>query len=124
MATDHHASKCERRRSWAATRGDGINAASVYAGVGDGWGLGWSPSDWASSRLLESDMDKLLPLLDWAQQTDEPLLFVPHHLHPQDAALVRFSANALEVTDTNQYQANDTDHRYLSATLELEPVYA
>ena len=77
-----------------------------------------------ASRLLEADLQALLPLLDWAQQQDEPLILVPHHLHPQDASLVRYEAEALEVTDTNEYQGNDRQHRYLSATLELEPVYA
>ena len=124
MLTDHHASSCQRRRQWAAMRGDGFNAASLYAGAGDGWSLGWSPSDWVASRLLEGDMPKLFGMLDWAQQTDEPLLFVPHFQHAKDASLVRFRAEALEVDDKNEYQANDEQHRYMSATLELDPVYA
>ena len=124
MLTDHHASKCQRRRHWAATRGDGFNAASLYAGVGDGWTVGWSMSDWVSSRLLDSDMVKLVAMLDWAQTTGEPLLFVPHFMHPEDASLVRFRADALEVDDVNEYQANDQRDRFISATLELDPVYA
>ena len=69
-------------------------------------------------------MVKLFALLDWAQQTDEPLLFVPHFLHTADAALVRFRADALNVDDKNEYQANDKRQRYMSAALELDPVYA
>lgn len=124
MATDHHASKCARRRRWAVGRGSGLNPDGLFAGLGDGWSLGWSPDDWTASRLLQTDLQGLLPLLDWAQQQDEPLIFVPHHLHPEDAALVRFEADALEITDTNEYQPNDKGQRFLSATLELEPVYA
>lgn len=124
MVCDHHASSCTRRRRWSVGRGNGINPTGLYAGRGDGWSLGWSPEDWVASRLLEGDLTRLLPLLDWAQLHDEPLIFVPHYLHPQDASLVRYEAEALEVTDTNEYQANDAAHRYLSATLELEPVYA
>lgn len=124
MLTDHHASSCQRRRQWAATRGDGWNAASLYAGVGDGWSLGWSTEDWVASRLLEADVVKLFALLDWAQQTDEPLLFVPHFQHVKDASLVRFRADALELDDKNEYQASDDGQRYMSATLELDPVYA
>ena len=124
MLTDHHASSCQRRRLWAATRGDGWNAASLYAGVGDGWSLGWSTEDWVASRLLEADVVKLFALLDWAQQTDEPLLFVPHFQHVKDASLVRFRADALELDDKNEYQASDDGHRCMSATLELDPVYA
>ena len=124
LATDHHASTCQRRRRWAVGRGNGFNPAGLYAGVGDGWSLGWSPADTVASRLLEPDIAQLVALLDWAQEVDEPLLFVPHHLHPQDASLVRFAADALAVGDIHEYQPDAGEHRLLSATLELEPVFA
>ncbi|MFD1894943.1 hypothetical protein H0I39_02055 [Ottowia beijingensis] len=124
LATDHHASSCQRRRRWAARRGDGPNAASLYSGVGDGWSLAWEPGDAQSSRLLAADVAQLVGLLDWAQAHDEPLLFVPHHQHPQDAALVRFAADALEVTDLHAWQPDSAGDRILSAALELDPVYA
>lgn len=124
LATDHHASSCRRRRRWAVQRADGINPAGLYAGAGDGWSLGWQPGDTVASRLLESDVARLLALLDWSQQTDEPLLFVPHILHPEDASLVRFGADALDVSDLHEWQPDDASQRLLSATLELEPVYA
>ena len=124
LATDHHASSCKRKRRWAVQRADGINSAGLYAGAGDGWSLGWQPDDTVSSRLLEGDVKRLLELLNWSQLTDEPLLFVPHHLHAQDAALVRFSTDALEVSDMHEWQPNSADDRFLSGSLELEPVYA
>lgn len=76
------------------------------------------------SRLLAADVVQLVALLDWAQVHDEPLLFVPHHQHPQDAALVRFAADALEVTDLHAWQPDSAGDRILSAALELDPVYA
>lgn len=118
LATEHHASTCQRRRRWAATRGAGLNAPALYAGAGDGWQLGWE------SVLLDADADALVQLVDWAQQHDEPLVFVPHHLHPADAALVRCAADALDVSDVHEYQPDNSAHRLLSATLEMEPVYA
>ncbi|QIL81790.1 hypothetical protein G7047_19110 [Diaphorobacter sp. HDW4A] len=124
LATDHHASKCQRRRRWAVGRGSGLNPASLYSGVGDGWSLSWSSGDSAASRLLESDVEQLIGLLDWAQSADEPLLFVPHWLHPVDASLVRFAADALDVSDEHEFQPDAAEHRLLSASLELEPVYA
>lgn len=118
LATEHHASTCQRRRRWAATRGAGLNAPALYAGAGDGWQVGWE------SALLDADADALVQLVDWAQQHDEPIIFVPHHLHPGDAALVRCAADALDVSDVHEYQPDNPAHRLLSATLEMEPVYA
>ena len=124
VLTDHHASSCVRRRRWAVGRGGGLNPASLYAGVGDGWSLSWSPGDVMSSRLLEADVEQLVALIDWAQEVDEPLVFVPHYLHPQDAALVRVAADALDVGDVHEYQPDSGQWRRLTATLELEPVFA
>ncbi|MDO5623781.1 MAG: hypothetical protein Q4G71_03740 [Pseudomonadota bacterium] len=124
MATDHHASSCQRRRQWAAQRGEGVNPASLYAGLGDGWRLAWQPGEELASMLLDADVARLVGLMDWAQQHDEPLLFVPHHLHPQDAALVRVAADALELTDVHEWQPDDASARLLSAELQLEPVFA
>lgn len=118
LATDNHATTCQRRRRWAATRGGGINAPALYAGAGDGWQLGWE------NALLDEDADALVALVDWAQQHDEPLVFLPHHLHEGDASLVRCAADALEISDIHEYQPDNSAHRLLSATLEMEPVYA
>lgn len=124
FATDHHASQCQRKRAWAVGRGNGLNPGGLFAGVGDGWSLSWSLGDATKSRLLEDDLRQLVDLLDWAQESDEPMLFAPHHAHPLDASLVRFAANALDVQDHHSYQTDIAGDRILSATLELDPVYA
>lgn len=124
LATDHHASTCQRRRRWAVGRGSGLNPAGLYAGAGDGWSLAWSLGNETASRLLENDVQQLVALLDWAQETDEPLLFAPNYLHTRDASLVRFGNDALDVDDKHQFQPDGAEHRVLSAALELEPVFA
>ena len=124
LATDNHASTCQRRRRWAVGRGNGLNPAGLFAGAGDGWSLAWGLGNEMASLLLESDAQQLVALLDWAQETDEPLLFAPHYMHPQDASLVRFGADALDVSDRHEFQPDGAGHRVLSATLELEPVFA
>lgn len=124
LATDHHASTCQRRRRWAVGRGSGLNPASLYAGAGDGWSLAWAPGNDMASRLVEADAQQLVGLLDWAQETDEPMIFAPHYLHTQDASLVRFGADALDVSDKHEFQPDGASHRLLSAALELEPVFA
>lgn len=117
-ATEHHASSCQRRRRWAVRRGDALNAAALYSGAGDGWRVEWQQA------LRETDLDALVQMVDWAQQHDEPLVLLPHHLHPQDAALVRCTDDALEVSDVHEYQPDDAGQRLLSASLELDPVFA
>ena len=124
FATDHHASTCQRRRRWAVGRGSGPNPASLCAGVGDGWSLAWSLGADSASVLLEDDVQQLVGLLDWAHETDEPLLFAPNYLQPRDASLVRFGADALDVSDKHEFQPNGANQRVLSAALELEPVFA
>lgn len=123
LATDHHASTCARRHRWAVGRGSGLNPKGMYAGQGDGWALAWTSGD-KPSYLLESDVQGLVERLDWAQQTDEPLIFVPHHLHPRDASLVSFAAGGLDVSDEHEFQPDDAEHRYFRATMDLDPVYA
>ena len=73
---------------------------------------------------MDEDADAPVALVDWAQQLDEPLVFLPHHLHEGDASLVRCAADALEISDIHEYQPDNSAHRLLSATLEMEPVYA
>ena len=118
LATEHHASTCERLRRWASTRGGGLNAAALYAGAGTGWKLAWD------NALLEPDVAALLRMGDWAQAHDEPLIFVPHPMHEADASLVRWGADALQVTDLHAYQPDNDAWRLMSATLDLEPVFA
>ena len=124
LATDHHASTCQRRRRWAVGRGSGPNPASLYAGAGDGWSLAWALGNEMASVLLEADVQHLVELLDWAQETDEPLIFAPNYLLPDSASLVRFGNDALNVDDKHQFQPNAAGQRVLSAALELEPVFA
>lgn len=118
LATEHHASSCERLRRWASTRGGGLNAAALYAGAGTGWKLAWD------NTLLEPDVAALLRMGDWAQAHDEPLIFVPHPMHEADASLVRWGADALQVSDLHAYQPDNDAWRLMSATLDLEPVFA
>lgn len=118
LATNNHASRCQRRRRWAVARGSSINPASLYAGAGDAWQLDWQDC------LLESDADALLDTVNHAQQSGEPLIIVPHYLHPEDASLVRCADDALDIIDIHEYQPDNAAHRLLSATLNLEPIYA
>jgi hypothetical protein len=95
-------------------RGSGINAAALYAGAGTAGGSTGMACCWMRIQAL-------LGMVDWAQAHDEPQLFVPHHLHRGDAALVRCSRRA--GPERREYQPDNPQHR-LSASLTLDPVYA
>jgi len=116
LATTYHASSCRRSRQWAVSRGDGINASSLYAGCGDGWQLEWD------ACLHDRDARGLMAMADWMQAHDEAIILLPHHLHPEDASLVVLGTDALDIVDIHEYQPNRADDRLLSATLTLEPV--
>lgn len=123
LATTYSATTCQPTRRWAVQRGQGVNAAALYSGAGVGWGVEWDINGQLGGYITQTEASALLGLVDWAQQHDEPLIFVPHHLHPQDAALVRPADDAIEVTDAMEYQPNDTGHRKLQARLTLDPLY-
>ena len=124
LATTYSASTCQPTRRWAVQRGQGVNAAALYSGAGVGWAVEWNIDSELGGFLTNAEASALLGVVDWSQQHDEPLIFVPHHLHPQDAALVRPADDAIEVTDAMEYQPNSTSHRKLGARLTLDPLYA
>lgn len=124
LATGHHASQCTRRRSWAVQRGEGVNPAALYAGRGDGWDVAWQAGDTQASVLFDADLQALVGMLDFVHARGEPIIFVPHHLHPAESALVRAADDALEVSDIHAWQPDSAGQRLMNATLRLEPVYA
>ena len=123
LATTDSASSCQRTRRWAVQRGQGYNAAALYAGAGDGWEVGWDSGSTHGGRLTQTDVVALMDVVDWAQEQDEPLIFVPHYLHPEDAALVVAESDAINVTDVHEYQPNAAAKRRLGAQLTLGPLY-
>lgn len=112
------ATQCTRRRRHAITRAPGINPAGLYHGSGDGWTVGWE--DW----LTEAAAAEILALAHHVSAHDEPIIFMPHRLHPADAALVTIDTESIDIQDRLQYQPDDAGRRMLSAALQLNPVLA
>ncbi len=105
------------RRAWAMRRGAGVNPSAVCAGRGTGGEIAWSWID-------QADADDLLALIDHCQRLDEPLIFVPSHMTPEDAALARLAADEVELGDWFQFHRGERDERVLSARLPLAGVIA
>lgn len=114
--TTDYAATVVLRRQWALTQGDALNPSSLYAGSGMGGTVAWDV-------LSDADLRALLALLDDNQQHGWPLLFMPHVLHPQDTALVRVDASAIDLVDEFSYQPDASSQRLLKLTLPLQAVY-
>lgn len=117
MATQYHATRSVRQRRWNVVRSPGASPSSLFAGQGDGWRLEWA------GDLTDADACNLVSMADHAQRNDEPLIFVPHHHHAADAALVALASDALDISDEHEYQPDMAADRLLSASLQLDPVY-
>lgn len=114
--TTEYAATVSLRRQWATTQGDALNPSSLYAGSGMGGSVVWDV-------LSDADLRALLALLDDNQQHGYPLLFLPHVLHPTDAALVRVDASAIDLVDEFAWQPDQAAQRLLKLTLPLQAVY-
>lgn len=123
MSFSRSAGTCNLTREYAMLRGNsGFNPRQFYAGQGRGGELSWS-ADEEGRFLTQSDIDALLLMIDHImQQGSEPICLIPHHLHPEEAALVRIDTNRVTLTDLQQWQTNDTSRRILGASLPLTAV--
>ena len=114
-AATHSADQCVLRRSYAMERGGGVNPRGAYLGAGRDGELTWNnwfmPADWTS----------LLAILDSSKRNgDRPVVVTPNLTDLQDAALVRFAADTLEVTD--EYRFHDPTARQMTCTVPLSAV--
>jgi hypothetical protein len=117
LTTQRQADSVRLRRNWALTKGSGFNPASFCAGSGRGGDIAWS-------MLTHADAESLLTMIDYCQTRADPLIFVPSHRFPDEAALVRVSADAIELEDWMQFQANDRMERAIALKLPLAAVLA
>jgi hypothetical protein len=76
------------------------------------------------SFLTEADRDILLAMLDACQAASEPLILVPHYLHPHEAALVAVDFDSVEMSDVHEWQTDDAAHRSIGMTIPFAGVIA
>lgn len=117
LATTRQPERCVIRRGWSLERGGGVNPGAAWLASGAGGEIVWS-------YLLQADFVALLALVDACKRDgDAPLVVMPHHLYPAEAALCRIGADELEITDVLEFQSNDAARRRLGLTLPLLPVW-
>lgn len=114
-AATYDADRCVLRRVYAVERGGGVNPRGAYLGAGRGGELGWTHwfmgADWPALQAL---------LDDCKRHGDRPVVVVPNRADVQDAALVRFATDEIEVED--EYQFHDPTARQMSVTLPFTAV--
>lgn len=76
-------------------------------------------ANWQSGQFLTpDDRDELIDMLDHIKENDdEPIVFIPHHLHLDQARLVNVDLDNVEISDVYQYHPDADfggmeDHRY------------
>jgi hypothetical protein len=98
--------------------GSELAGSSIPMGVGWGGQLNWENS------ITQSELLQLIVLLDHLKKNNnEPIILLPHILHEEEGKLCRIDTEAVEITDTFDYQPDDKAKRIQSVTIPLEPVY-
>jgi hypothetical protein len=63
-------------------------------------------------------------MLDACQEASEPLIFVPHYLHPGEAALVDIDFDSVDMSDVHEWQPDNDAHRSIAMTIPFAGVIA
>ncbi len=122
LATTYSAARCRMARAYAIQRGSAINPSAQFLGSGQSGEIAWGTDQANASPLLQSDLDDILAMLDHMQRHAEPMILMPHHLHPAESGLVRVDTDAIAPQDLFELRKTSTDHRLYSLALTLEPV--
>lgn len=109
-----------RTRTWALSRGAGINAGALYRGAGVAGSWSWALNG-EDAALLANSYDELFAVLDHAaREGAEALAMVPDLDSPADAALCTIDTEQIEASDERDWQS--TAARVVSLSLPLRPV--
>ncbi|KQO23496.1 hypothetical protein [Acidovorax sp. Leaf78] len=109
-----------RSRTWALSRGTGINASALYRGAGVAGSWSWN-LDGEEAALLADSYAELFELLDHAaRQGAEALAMVPDLDSPGNASLCTIDSEQIEASDDTDWQSTAT--RAVSLSLPLRPV--
>lgn len=120
LDTTYSAARCRLARAYALQRGEAINPSSQYLGSGTAGEVAWSHNE---SPLHQTDLDAILAMLDHMQRGGEPMILVPHFLHPAEAGLVRVDIDSIQPEEYFEMQPDATAHRIYALSMPLSPVH-
>lgn len=74
-----------------------------------------------TNDLKQPDIESLIQLIDHHYKNNEPFVFLPHELHPDEAMLVNIDTDSIEISDHDslKYQGDDKNYRNLSLSIPL-----
>jgi len=95
----------------------GPREGAVYGGQGRAGKIEWR------NFISKAEFDEHLTAVEYCKTNgDLPLVVIPHHLHPQEAMLVRVETDGIDIVDELQFHPNDSTQRMLSLSLPFAPV--
>ena len=107
----------ELRRQWEVLHGAKSNFGGVYVGQGYSGQISWK------DFISKAEFDAHISMIDHVKRNgDEPVIFVPHHLHPEEAFMCRIEADQVDMIDLLQYHPNDKSSRIMSLTIPFAPL--
>lgn len=120
LATTYSAARCRMARAYAIQRGGAINPGAQFIGAGRSGEIAWDAN---SSPLTQSDLEALLAMLDHLQRHSEPMILVPHFMHPAESGLVRVDSDSIDPREYFELQPDDSSRRIISLDLALQAVH-
>jgi hypothetical protein len=107
----------ELRRQWDMLRGNKSNYGSIYLAQGYAGKISWQ------NFISKSEFDAHIDMIDAVKRAgDEPVVFIPHYLHPEEAFICRIEADQVDAVDLMQFQPDDSSKRLMSLSIPFTPV--
>lgn len=117
LTTELAPDSIELRRQWEVLHGAKSNFGGVYVGQGYSGQIAWK------DFISKDEFDAHITMIDHVKRNgDEPIIFVPHHLHPEEAFMCRIEADQVDMIDLLQYHPNDQSSRIMSLTIPFSPL--
>jgi hypothetical protein len=117
LTTDLAPDSIEIRRQWDMVRGAKSNYGAVYLAQGYAGKISWQ------NFISKAEFDAHIAMIDHVKQNgDEPIVFIPHHIHPEEAFLCRVETDQVDMMDMMQYHPDNSSNRIMSLSIPFTPV--
>jgi hypothetical protein len=117
LTTAYAPDSIELRRQWDMIRGQKSNFGAMYLAQGYAGKITWQ--NFISTTEFNSHID----MIDYVKRNgDEPIIFIPHYLHSEEAFLCRIESDQVDMLDLLQYHPDTETSRLMNLTIPFVPV--